>query len=107
LTSIQRVHEFVGVMTFEEYTEDEKTASAVERQLQIITEASIRLTDEDRALCPGIPWQALRGLGNRLRHAYHTIDNEQIWNIVCKDLPPLKEAIERTMREHFPDIPLP
>jgi uncharacterized protein with HEPN domain len=107
LRSIQRIADFIGPMSFEQYSVDEKTASAVERQLLIVTEASIRLSDEDRELCPGVEWQDMRNLGNRIRHAYHDIDNELIWNIVHEDLPELKRKVEKTLHDHFPVVKLP
>jgi uncharacterized protein with HEPN domain len=106
LKAIQRIADFIGPMNFEHYTEDEKTASAVERQLLIVTEASIRLNMEDRDLCPDVEWQDMRNLGNRLRHVYHDVDNELIWNIVQEDLPQLKRKVEQTLRDHFPDANL-
>ena len=105
LKAIRRVTAFIGPMSFAEYERDEKTASAVERQLLIVTEASIRLSEEAHLLCPGVEWQDMRNLGNRLRHVYHDIDNELIWNIVHTDLPGLKSKVEQTLRTHFPAPP--
>jgi uncharacterized protein with HEPN domain len=31
---------------------------------------------------PGQPWQDIRGIGNRLRHAYDRIGSAVIWNVV-------------------------
>jgi coenzyme F420-reducing hydrogenase delta subunit len=43
---IDRISEFVSGLSFEDYRNDRKTRSAVERQMQIITEAADRLGDE-------------------------------------------------------------
>jgi uncharacterized protein YutE (UPF0331/DUF86 family) len=37
--------------------------------------------------------------GNRLRHAYHRIDVEILFSIARDDLPPLKDFVERVLRE--------
>jgi uncharacterized protein with HEPN domain len=42
----------------------------VERCLERICEATFRLGDSAEALMPGQPWGGIRGMGNRLRHAY-------------------------------------
>ena len=42
---------------------------------------------------PQIPWAQIRGLGNRLRHGYETIDAEVVWDIVHKDLGLLRSAL--------------
>ena len=101
LQAIQHAEEIAGTQTFEEYLANRTTKRAIERLVQIITEASIQLTDEDRSLCKYTQWQAMRGLGNRIRHTYFSLDDRQIWLIVKDDLPSLKAAVEQTLREHF------
>lgn len=83
-------------MSFENYEADAKTRSAVERQL-ILTEAAIRLGDQADILCPGIDWKGVRGMGNILRHDYHRVANEIVWNTVKLDLPLVKHAVEKTL----------
>jgi uncharacterized protein with HEPN domain len=43
LESINHINDFVRGMGFSEYQHDEKTRAAVERKMQILTEAIIRL----------------------------------------------------------------
>lgn len=43
--------------------------------------------------------ESIRGLGNRLRHAYDSIDAGLIWMIVEKDLLPLKTAAEAALQK--------
>jgi uncharacterized protein with HEPN domain len=38
-------------------------------------------------------------LGNVLRHAYHQTDLARLMKIARDDLPPLKEFVERILRE--------
>lgn len=35
---------------------------------------------------PTIPWAEIRGIGNRLRHEYDTVDPVRIWRVVHRDL---------------------
>jgi uncharacterized protein with HEPN domain len=63
LQSIDHINDFLGGMAFENYMQDLKTRSAVERQLQIITEAAIRLGGEAEVLCPSLDWRGYRGMG--------------------------------------------
>jgi uncharacterized protein with HEPN domain len=98
LQSIDHIHEFLGGLDFEGYKEDRKTRSAVERELQIITEAAVRLGDEAEALCPGPDWAAFRGMGNVLRHAYHRVDDEIVWNTVKDELPSMRAAVVKALR---------
>lgn len=102
LTSIDLVDSFIGPMDFAAYEADLKTKSAVERQMQIITEAAHRLGDQAETLCPGPDWKGYMGMGNVLRHAYHRIDDQIVWNTVKLDLPTLKKSVAQALTKHFP-----
>jgi uncharacterized protein with HEPN domain len=56
LVGIDYIEAFLGDMEFAAYHADIKTRSAVERQMQIITEASNRLGEDAEKLCPVIDW---------------------------------------------------
>jgi uncharacterized protein with HEPN domain len=93
LDSISLIDQFLSDIDFDSYVTDIKTKSAVERQLQIITEAAYRLGDEADTICPGPDWKGFMGMGNLLRHAYHRIDDAIVWNTVKIELPALRKAI--------------
>ena len=95
--SIRLIEEFVEGMDLDEFKGDSKTRAAVERMLQVISEAAIRLKDEAEIVCPGVPWREVRGIGNWLRHQYDRVDVETIWNTIQDDLPSLKAAVERAL----------
>lgn len=48
LESIDQINEFIGTMDFAAYQRDGKTKAAVERKIQILTEAIIRLEQDRR-----------------------------------------------------------
>jgi uncharacterized protein with HEPN domain len=95
--SIGRIEEFVQGMSLDDFRFDAKTQAAVERKMQVISEAAIRMKDRAEVLCPEIPWRDIRGIGNWLRHQYDFVDVETIWNTVQDDLPPLKAAVARAL----------
>ena len=97
LESIGRIERFTAGMDLIAFSEDEKTISAVERELQKISEAAIRLGDEAEALCPGPSWRDIRGIGNWLRHQYDRVDLETIWTTVERDLITLKSSVQRAL----------
>jgi len=72
---------------------------ALERELEIISEASRKIPDLVKAQQTDIDWEAMAALGNRLRHAYHRIDIDILFSIAESDLPPLKTFIERVIAE--------
>jgi uncharacterized protein with HEPN domain len=104
LEAIDLIELFLRDMTFESYQTDLRTKSAVERQMQIMTEAAIRLGGEAEQIAPGPDWKGFRGMGDLLRHAYHRIDDQIIWNTVKDELPHMREVVVEALRADSPEI---
>ncbi len=103
LESIDQINRFVGDTDFLAYQTDEKTKAAVERKIQIITEAVARLEMDGAEVYPEIDWKGYRGMGNFLRHSYHRVSDEIVWNTVQDDLPVLRRIVEKALQP--PDAP--
>lgn len=67
---------------------------AVQRGIEIISEASRAIPQEIKDLRPEIPWSRVRDIGNVLRHEYHGLSDAIIWGVVLDELPPLEDAIK-------------
>ena len=63
--------------------------------LEMIGEAARRVTEDDRASYPAVPWQDIVDLRNRLIHGYDQVDYDTVWQIVLEDLPQLAAELER------------
>ncbi|MGH8200128.1 MAG: HepT-like ribonuclease domain-containing protein [Steroidobacteraceae bacterium] len=59
------------------------------------SEASRRLPQAAKNVEDQIPWRAIAGIGNVIRHDYHDIYPTVLWETCSKDLPPLKSALAR------------
>jgi len=79
--------------TFNDYQNDLKTQSAVERQLAIVGEVVNKLKQEDPSYTL-IHAKQIIDFRNRLIHSYDNIDSSIVWVILKKHLPVLKEEIE-------------
>jgi uncharacterized protein with HEPN domain len=79
------------------FSADRRTRDAVERCLQRVSEAAVRLGDRASQLAPDLPWRKIRGIGNHLRHGYDVVEPEIIWNIVERDLLPLRAGCEAAL----------
>lgn len=77
----------------DDYRQDWLLRHAVERAIEIISEAARRIPAETLALEPQIPWAQIMGIGNVLRHEYNRISDSVIWNVVQDYLGPLKAAV--------------
>jgi uncharacterized protein with HEPN domain len=100
--AIEMIEQFTSGMEFEDFRTNPMVVAAVERKIQIISEAAIRLGQEAERRCPDQPWRDIRGIGNQLRHAYERIDLNTIWNALTDDLPPLKASINRALSHPIP-----
>jgi uncharacterized protein with HEPN domain len=98
LQGIDRIQLHVAGMSLNQFRDDIKTIDAVERNLQRISEAAIRLGDQAESLCPGLPWRDIRGIGNWLRHQYDRIDPDTIWYTVTDHLPLLRASVESALQ---------
>ena len=74
------------------------TVGMAKYSLLVISEAATKLGDLAADLCPTVPWREIRGLGNRLRHDYQSIDVVRVWLLIERDLPPLKAACRDALR---------
>ena len=71
---------------------------AIERSFEIISEASRRIPDATKLQESQIDWRSMADLGNSLRHVYHRIDPNRLWEIAERDLPPLKAFAEKIIK---------
>lgn len=104
-TAIADIGQIADGLTYEAYLGDMVGRRAIERLIEIISEASRHLTDEMRASTPEIPWPAVAAIGNHLRHGYAGVSDSVLWNLVQKDLPVLAAAIERLLGSTPDDLP--
>ena len=91
---ILRIERFTeGIASFDQYEKDEKTINAVERQLSIIGEAVIQYTKLEKLENA----EKIRGFRNRLIHSYDSIEQEMVWVIIKRHLPPLLEEVTKKL----------
>lgn len=86
--------DFVRDVGFDEYLEDRKLMLAVERQIELIGEASRRLPGDFKSEHPEVPWSAMVGQRNVLAHDYGEINSADVWNVATFKLPELIIALE-------------
>ena len=93
LTAIEAVKEIAAALDFDSYCRSKLHLPAVERYIEIISEASRHLPESLTNRHPEIPWRDIRGIGNHIGHAYSDVDDELIWKVAKVFLPELKPAI--------------
>jgi len=94
LDAIEGVENVTAGKTLADYESDWLLKHAVERAIEIISEASRRIPADLRETRPEIPWRDVGTIGNVLRHEYQSVSSRIIWNVVKNDLPKLKAAVQ-------------
>lgn len=93
LEAIRGIEKAIKGKSFRDYQRSWVLRSAVERGVEVISEASRHLTRELKTPYKEVRWKDIAGIGNILRHEYQRVDGQIIWKAVKDDLPPLKEAL--------------
>ena len=99
LDHIDLAEKFVQGRSFENLRDNPMPLYAVIRCLEIISEASRRLSAELRERHPEIPWREMAAAGNFYRHKYEDVLPSRVWKTLSADLPPLRIVIERELGE--------
>ncbi|HVH78774.1 MAG TPA: HepT-like ribonuclease domain-containing protein [Stellaceae bacterium] len=92
--NIALAQDFVRDLTFESFRDDLMRVYAVTRCLEIISEASRRVTDTLKQRHPDIAWRDMAGAGNIYRHDYEDVAAQDVWNTVQLALPRLRAVVE-------------
>jgi len=77
------------------FKHDLRTIYATTRCLEIISEASRRLSEDLKRRHPTIPWKQIAGAGNIYRHDYEDVAAQLVWDTVHRALPALKSVVEQ------------
>jgi uncharacterized protein with HEPN domain len=99
LEAILDIEQITAGQTFETFAADRPTRRAVERCVEIVSEASRRLPPDLKDRHPPIPWQKIAGIGNVLRHDYDVVNDATLWHAATVDLLPLKTAVAALLRK--------
>jgi len=93
MESIEKIEEYMGGMSKEEFLGDSRTQDAVMRRLEIMGEAVKNIPSEFRDEYPKIPWKQIAGMRDILIHEYFGVNIERVWKTIKTDLPELKQKI--------------
>ena len=95
--NIRLIQSYIAGMERAAFDADSRTRDAVERSIERLSEAATKLGAQADELAPGMPWRAVRAVGDVLQHAYDQVDPARIWEIVTGDLPLMAEAAEAAL----------
>lgn len=97
IESIRNIESFIAGLTFEDFINDDKTNSAVVRQLEIIGEAVKNIPKEITDKSQDIPWKEIAGTRDKIIHGYFSVDYELVWKIATERLTELDGQIKEIL----------
>jgi uncharacterized protein with HEPN domain len=98
LAAIQKIELYIPAGR-EEFMADSLRQDAVIRQLEIIGEATKKLSLALRSNYPTIPWRRIAGLRDVLIHEYMGVDLHAVWELTQQNIPELKIALESLLSQ--------
>jgi uncharacterized protein with HEPN domain len=83
--------------TREDFLQDRLLRDAVAYNLQVVGEAAYKVSDDFKEANPQIDWFKIAGLRHRIVHDYRRVDDETLWRITQKYVPPLIAALDKLL----------
>jgi uncharacterized protein with HEPN domain len=95
LDCIRKINEFSNGLTFKEFKTNEMVQDAIIRNIEIIGEASKKISKDIKQTYYKVPWKEIAGMRDKLIHDYLGVDVSVVWKTIKEDIP----ALERFIRE--------
>lgn len=93
LRDIRFIIEKTKGITLDELEANEVLCDSVLFRLIQISESSVKLTAEFKAGHNDIPWQAIKGMRNKIVHEYGDVEFDVIHQTITEDIPEICEKL--------------
>jgi uncharacterized protein with HEPN domain len=98
LDAIVTIESYV-IVGYTEFMDKTHWQDAVIRQLEIIGEATKRLSQELRLQYSNVPWRRMAGMRDVLIHDYMGVDLDAVWQVTQRDMVAVKRMISAILAE--------
>jgi uncharacterized protein with HEPN domain len=92
---IEKVNRYTQKLDKNEFAANELIQDAVIRNLEIIGEAAKKISKSFKNKHQQIPWREITGIRDKLIHDYLGVDIDVVYNTIKKDLPGLKDYLDK------------
>ncbi|HUT98501.1 MAG TPA: DUF86 domain-containing protein [bacterium] len=103
LGALNSIRAFIAGVDHDSFVKNDMLLSAVIRKLEILGEATKRLSPEFRSAHPGVPWTMMSGMKDVLIHDYDQVDVELVWKTVSYEADETRRMVEKLIGEGDPD----
>ena len=106
LHAARLIARYVQGVSQAEFAANIEKQDAVIRRIEIIGEATARLSDATRGVIPELPFRKMRGMRNIVAHDYTNVDVTVVWDVATQHVPQLIAVLERFFaKESSPPTP--
>src|ERR1700730_1890954 len=99
LEAARKIQRFIAGYDQERFKQDERTVSAVERQLMIIGEAAKQIDPSFRHQLPEIDFRLAHAMRNFIVHHYDRVDTGRVWQTAKENVPDIIRILEPFVAE--------
>ncbi len=92
---------YIGGISYEAFSQDQRTQFAVIRAFEIMGEASKNVPNEVREQYHEIPWVEMAGMRDKLIQGYFGIDLQIIYKTAVEILPELQHITKKMINEQI------
>ncbi len=93
-TSVNRIQSYTSGLNLDLFLENHMVQDAIVRQLEVIGEATKRISQDFRDQHQDIPWKDMAAMRDKLIHDYIEVDFKMVWNTARIDIPELERLLE-------------
>ena len=95
LGCIKKIYVYTSGIDFDAFNKNELLQDAVIRNIEIIGEASKKISTKLKQVNNEIPWKEIAGMRDKLIHDYMGVDTGVVWKTVNEDIPYLEMMISK------------
>jgi len=96
-SSIDRIRSYAEGFDYDSFLQNQVVQDAIVRQLEIIGEATKRISNQYRNKYPQIPWKVMAGMRDKLIHDYIDVDFRMVWSTTTVDIPELHRLLKNLL----------
>jgi len=101
LEAIAEIESYTNSVDISSFLSNSMMRFACVKQIEIIGEAANFISPETKVLFSDLEWKQIIGMRHILVHEYFGMDFELIWQVIIKDLPELRQKIEKVLNAHL------
>jgi uncharacterized protein with HEPN domain len=96
-SSLKKIISYSSDFSRDAFLENTQLQDACIRQIEIMGEATKRISETFKEIHPEVPWKDMAGMRDKLIHDYLDVDLNIVYQTVAVDIPNLLPVIEKIL----------